>query len=218
MKKLPFVAVITAFLLAAACDAPVAIPATATPVPPTTTHESMPTPLPPTATPNPSTPTDETLPTSIPPVKIVSHENPASSRLELWLEFAFMPGDILPGSQIESDLNNGSLELTLPGGEKKTYQRVPHSPTDSEITSDIWLPEGIGVQMSPPPAGTLPLNGLSFENYTDSPNGPQIRVPIETLPDISAKGQYQVTWQSGSLRSNTVTFEWDASKITIHEP
>ena len=151
-------------------------------------------------------------------VRIVSHENPASSRLEVWLEFAFMPGDILPGSQIESGLNNGSLELTLPSGEKKTYERAPHSPTDSEITSDLWLPEGIGVQMSQPPAGTLPLNGLSFENYTVSSNGPQIRVPIETLPSISAQGQYQITWQSGSLRSNTMTFEWDGSKITIHEP
>jgi hypothetical protein len=146
-----------------------------------------------TETPITLTPTHEaTVPVT---VKIVSHENPASSRLELWLEFAFMPGDILPGSQIESDLNNGSLELTLPGGEKKTYERVP-SPTDSEI----------------------PLNGMSFENYNDSPSGPGIRIPIENISDVSAKGEYQVSWHSDNLRSNTVTFEWDGEKITVHEP
>ena len=165
--------------------------------------------------PIPSTPTHETIPSST--VRIVSHENPASSRLELWLEFAFEPGDTLLGSQIETDLNNGSLELTLPSGEKKTFKQVPHSPTDSEITSDVWLPEGTGIRTSPPPAGALPLNGFLFENYSNSPNGPQIRIPLEKISDISVIGEYQVAWKSGNLISNTLIFEWDGEKITVHE-
>ena len=128
-------------------------------------------------------------------VRIVSNKNPASSSLELWLEFAFMPGDILPGSQIEFDLNNGSLELMLPGGEKKTYPQAPHSPSDSEITSDVWLPEGTGIRTSPPPTGALPLNGFLFENYSNSPNGPQIRIPLEKISDISVIGEYHVVWE-----------------------
>ena len=216
MKKLPFVVVITVSLLATACGAPAAIQSTTTPIPLTPTHETSPTPMPPTAMPIPSTPTHETIPSSI--VRIVSHENPASSRLELWLEFAFEPGDTLPGSQIESDLNNGSLELTLPSGEKKTFKQVPHSPTDSEITSDVWLPEGTGIRTSPPPVGALPLNGFLFENYSNSPNGPQIRIPLEKISDISVIGEYQVAWKSGNLVSNALTFEWDGEKITVHEP
>ncbi len=180
----------------------------------------------PVVTVEPSSPTTETPITLTPnheaivpiTVRIVSNENPASSRLEIWLKFSFKPGDTLPGSQIESELNNGILELTLPSGEKKSFEQVPHSPTDSEITSDLWLPQGTGVRTSPPPAGSLPLNGFSFENYTNSPTGPQIRIPIENLSDISAKGQYQISWRSGSLSSNTVTFEWDGAKITVHEP
>ncbi len=210
-------------LLLVACSTPpqptavaTAIPPTATAVPSTPTLETLPTPLPPTDMPIPPTSIDQTAPASGSSVRIVGHENPATSRLELWLEFPVKPGDTLPGSQIESDLNSGSLELTLPGGDKKTFEQVPHSPTDAEINSDIWLPQDIGVRMSAPPAGSLPLNGMSFENYTDAPGGPQIRIPLENLPAISAKGQYQISWQSGSLRSNTLTFEWDGSKITVH--
>jgi Tol biopolymer transport system component len=163
-------------------------------------------------------PTQEAIPSSTSLVRIVSNNSPASSRLELWLEFAFAPGDTLPGSQIESELNNGILELTLPGGEKKTFEQVPHSLTDSEITSDLLLPQGIGTQGSPPPAGALPLNGFLFENYSNSPNGPQIRIPLEKISDISVIGEYQIAWKSGNLISNTVTFEWDGTGITVHVP
>ncbi len=151
-------------------------------------------------------------------VRIAGNENPASSRFEIWLKFSFKPGDILPGSQIESELNNGILELTLPGGQKKSFEQIPHSPTDSEITSNVFLPEGIGIRTFPSPAGTLPLNGFSFENFSNSPNGPQIRIPVEKISDISVIGEYQVAWKSGNLISDTLTFEWDGEKITVHEP
>jgi len=214
MKKLPFVVVITVSLLTTACGAPATIQSTATPITLPPTHETTPTPMPPIAMPIPATSTHETVPSST--VRIVGHENPASSRLELWLEFAFEPGDTLLGSQIETYLNNGSLELTFPIGEKKTFEQVPHSPTDSEIKSDVWLPEGTGIRTSPPPAGALPLNGFLFENYSNAPIGPQVRIPLDKISDISVIGEYQITWKSGDLISNTLTFEWDGEKIIVH--
>ena len=187
--------------------------------------------LPPQETPTPSTnltpavatllpfaPTEESSLTFIPFVRIVAHESMPSSGQELWLEFPFNPGDVLPGSQIESYLNNGSLELTLPNGEAKTISQVPHSPVDSEVTSDIWLPGNTGIQKSPAPAGMLPLNGMSFENYNESPSGPQIRIHRESLPDLSSIGQYKISWKSGDLISNVVVFGWDGKKITVREP
>jgi len=171
--------------------------------------------IPPTATLIPPTPTQESSGTLISLVKIVNHESMPPAGQQLWLEFAFNPGDILPGSQIEATLNNGTLELVMPGGEKKSLAQVPHSPTVDELSTDIWLPEGTGIQSSPPPAGTLPLNGMSFENYADSPNGPQIRIAVENLSDLTATGQYQITWQSGDLRSNSLIFDWNGKEITV---
>ena len=180
-------------------------------VPPTATY----TLIPPTATLIPPTPTQESSGTLISLVKIVNHESMPPAGQQLWLEFAFNPGDILPGSQIETILNNGILELVTPGGEKKSLAQAPHSPTEDELSTDIWLPEGTGIQSSPPPAGTLPLNGMTFENYADTVNGPQIRIAIENLSDLTATGQYQITWQSGDLRSNSVLFEWNGKEITV---
>jgi len=180
-------------------------------VPPTATY----TLIPPTATLIPPTPTNESSGTLISLVKIVNHESMPPAGQQLWLEFAFNPGDILPGSQIEAILNNGTLELVMPGGENKSLAQVPHSPTEDELSTDIWLPEGTGIQSSPPPAGSLPLNGRSFENYADSPNGPQIRIAVENLSDLTATGQYQITWQSGDLRSNSLVFDWNGKEITI---
>ncbi|KAF0110304.1 MAG: hypothetical protein FD147_1770, partial [Chloroflexi bacterium] len=116
-------------------------------VPPTATN----TLIPPTATPIPPTPTQENSGTLISLVKIVNHESMPPNGQQLWLEFAINPGDILPGSQVEAFLNNGTLELVLPGGEKKTLTLVPHSPTDDELSTDIWLPEGTGIRWSRPP-------------------------------------------------------------------
>jgi hypothetical protein len=99
---------------------------------------------------------------------------------------------------------------------KKILGKVPHSPSAEEMTNSICLPEGTGIRTVPAAAEALPINRYSFENYTDSPNGPQIRIPVEKIPDISAKGQYQITWQSGSLLSNKLTFEWDGKSILVH--
>jgi Tol biopolymer transport system component len=144
-----------------------------------------------TATPVPALPQGPS-PTAIQFVSIVSHEDLLTSLSALWLEFAILPGDILPGSQIEAALDNGFLELTLPGGEVKTFPQVPPATSD--------------------------LKAASFENYGSVPSGPQIRIPLETLADISMVGRYQVTWQSGMMHSNTVTFEWDGTQIIVFEP
>jgi hypothetical protein len=173
-----------------------------------------------TQTPAMSTPTatlTQELSGNFSSVKIVSHESIPPAGLELWLEFQMTPGDILAGSQIETALNNGLIELVMPDGETKTIDQVPHSPLESELSSDIWLPEGIGIQMSPAPAGMLPLNGMSFENYNDLPNGPQIRIHLEALTGLSVAGQYQISWKSGDLISNVLVFNWDGVKITIVE-
>lgn len=180
-------------------------------IPPTATY----TVNPPTTTSIPPTQTMESSGTLISLVKIVNHESMPPAGQQLWLEFAFNPGDILSGSQIEAILNNGMLELVLPGGEKKSLAQVPHSPTENELSTDIWLPEGTGIQSSPPPTGTLPLNGMSFENYADKPNGPQIRIAIENLSDLTTTGQYQITWQSGDLQSNSLVFDWNGKEITV---
>lgn len=164
-----------------------------------------------------ATPTQEFSNTNISSVRIVSHEFIPPAGLELWLEFQMTPGDILAGSQIETALNNGSIELVLPGGETKTIDQVPHSPLESELSSDIWLPEGTAIQMSQPPAGMLPLNGMSFENYNELPAGPQIRIHLEALTDLSVAGQYKISWKSGDLISNVLVFNWDGAKISIIE-
>ena len=153
---------------------------------------------------------------SLSSVKIVSHESILPAGLELWLEFQINTGEVLAGSQIETTLNNGVIELVLPGGETKTIAQVPHSPLESEVSSDIWLPEGTGIQMSPAPAGMLPLNGMSFENYNDFPNGPQIRIHLEALTGLSVAGKYQISWKSGGLVSNVLVFNWDGAKISIN--
>jgi hypothetical protein len=164
-----------------------------------------------------ATPTQEVSSTNISSVRIVSHEFIPPAGLELWLEFQIVPGDVLPGSQIETALNNGSIELVMPGGETKTIDRVPHSPLESELSRDIWLLEGTAIRSSPPPAGMLPLNGMSFENFNEFPAGPQIRIHLEALTGLSVAGQYKISWKSGDSISNVLVFNWDGAKISIIE-
>jgi hypothetical protein len=194
---------------------PTQVPPTATPIPIPPTLEASPTSMPPTDTSLPPTPAQEGVSTS---VIIVSNKIPGSAHLDLWLEFAFAPGDKLPGSQIDADLNNGSLDLVLPGGDKKTIVGEPHSPTDSEVTNNIFLPENLGISGSLVSNGKPPLDGMSFENYNPSPAGPEIRIPLEKLSYFSVNGLYQITWHSGSLLSNTLSFESDGSTITVQAP
>lgn len=138
-----------------------------------------------------STPALENSQTIIVSVAIVSPSIPGSPTQDLYLEFLFNPGDVLPGAQIDAELNNGTLELTLPGGEKKSYPGIPAD------------------------TGGMPFSSQSFENYSDTPSGPAIRIPCETIPDISAMGEYQISWHSENFQSNVLLFEWDGNKITV---
>jgi len=130
-------------------------------------------------------------------------------RLELWLEFVFKPGDILLGAEVDSYLDNGTLELTLPGGQKKTY---PQTPSANWEGRDVWLPENFGISRSVQPGSSKAL--VKFENYSDKPAGPQWRIALEKIPEVSAPGRYQISWQSGSLRTKNVVVDWNGKEIT----
>ena len=145
----------------------------------------------PTVMPVESTPTLENSQTIIVSVAIVSPSIPGSPTQDLYLEFLFNPGDVLPGTQIDVELSSGMLELTLPGGEKKSYPGIPAD------------------------TGGMPFSSQSFENYSDKPSGPALRIPIETIPDISATGEYQISWHSENFQSNILVFDWDGEKITV---
>jgi formylglycine-generating enzyme required for sulfatase activity len=139
----------------------------------------------------PASQTPETQSADNPRFRIVCHESPGTTRLELWLEFAFNSDNKLPGSQIEADLADGSLELTNPNGKKKSYPQIPNT------------------------SGGQSLNGATFENYNkDSNAGPQVRIDTSKIAEISAKGKYKVFWKSGSLTTNVLTFTWDGTRIT----
>ena len=222
-----------------------AIPPTATPIPPTVTPLPTATPIPPTATPSPTvtptttqtatktrtatitrtpTPTGPTrtpsprppTPTPIPPFKIVGHAGARNAKIDIWIEFIIQPGQSLKGSDIETYLNKGTLEVAYPNGEIKQYQEMPSSPTDSEVSNNAWLPEGIGVSWSSPQAGSSPLSTMVFENYTSNPSGPQIRIPLENI--LNAKGQYQLIWRSGIFASTAFVLDWDGINITVQTP
>jgi TolB protein len=155
---------------------------------------------------------------TVPQIRILGVTNPLTSKLELYLEFGFDQGSSLSGTEIERYLNEGVLEITTPDGKNKTFKKIPSSPTDSEISNNIWLPEGIAVNMSPAPAGSLPLHGIIFENYNELPGGPQIRLPLQENDVVSGTGVYQISWQSGNLRSNILKFEWNGAGLIIQEP
>lgn len=137
------------------------------------------------------TPTLENSQTIIVSVAIVSPSIPGSPTQDLYLEFLFNPGDVLPGTQIDVELSSGTLELTLPSGEKKSYPGIPAD------------------------TGGMPFSSQSFENYSDKPSGPALRIPIETIPDISATGEYQISWHSENFQSNILVFDWDGEKISV---
>ena len=129
-----------------------------------------------------------------PKIRIVSYQSSFSSFgvVELWLEFAVEPGQALKGSEIETYLSDGILEVELPSGEKKTFQQVPS------------------------PSAMAGLGGVTFENFSGFQWS--IRIPLGELLNTSIKGQYQVSWYSADLRSNTLILDWSGEKIIIREP
>lgn len=131
----------------------------------------------------------------VPKIRIVSHQSSFSSFgvVELWLEFAVEPGQALKGSEIETYLSDGILEVELPSGEKKTFQQVPS------------------------PSAMAGLGDATFENFSQTLSGPQIRIPLGELLNTSMKGQYQVSWHSADLRSNTMILDWSGEKIIVRE-
>jgi hypothetical protein len=58
------------------------------------------------------------------------------------------------------------------------------------------------------------LSEYTFENYNDTPHGPQIRIPLEEALRGFAVGEYRLTWQSIGSFSESITFEWDGKAIT----
>lgn len=174
------------------------VPPTATAIPPTATLTATSTLAPPTSTSAPP----------LKPVRITSHKSSPSSPEELWLEFVIRPQNTLIGSQIENYLSEGILEVVLPNDEKKIFEQMPAPPSEGK---EVWLPTGVAIKAQP---GDSLLGGSLFQNLTDSPVGPQIRIPLEKLLNGSAKGQYKISWKSGNLLSDRTIFDWDGKVIS----
>jgi hypothetical protein len=209
-----------------ACGAPAAVPPTATPAlpspaptvaPPTQTPTSVPptqtpTEVPPTPTPTSVPPT--LTPTEVPPtqmpvpatpapvavagpaIRILSHQPsfPSFGVVELWLEFAVEPGQALKGSEIMAYLSEGILQVNLPSGEQQTFPQVPS------------------------PSTMAGMEEATFGNYSQELGGPQLRIPLGELLKTPAKGQYQVSWQSGDLVSKPAIVDWNGAQVTVREP
>lgn len=159
-----------------------------------------------TATPQPTltstpmqTPAQPTVPSEaafIPTVNILSHEPsfPSLGAVELWLEFAIGPGETITGSEIATYLWDGTLEVELPGGEKREYPQVPS------------------------PMTLVGMEDERFDNQGLAPAGPQIRIALGELLNASAKGQYKVLWHSTDLSSKTMVLDWSGETVTPGEP
>lgn len=184
------------------------IPPTATPLPPTATFTTVPATATPTkvlASPTPRPPT----PTPIPAVKIVAHPGASSAQDELWLEFTFLKGETLTGDALSQSLENGVFEVILPDGTQKTFEGIPPAPQDGAAAQEaVWLPEGVAINSMSDSSGSYFLSTYTFENYNDTPHGPQIRIPLEDILQGLGAGTYQLSWRSVGTFSESLTFEW----------
>lgn len=204
-SRLLFVLVLAASLLAgcaapqATAVAPSAPPAQATAIPiqpsttsipptvantevkPTATRTAIPvtaTPRPPAATPAPT-------------VKMLFQPCVDPDVKDVWLEFTFPQSEVLSGDVLSQDLDGGTLEIVLPDGTEKTFDRVPPAPKDAAAAQTaVCLPEGVGINNLNGTPGDYFLSEYTFENYSSTPHGPQIRVPLEEVMKGFAAGSY----------------------------
>ena len=147
-------------------------------------------------------------------VRIVSN-TAISTQAQLMLQFLFRSTAMVEGKRIESYLKDGVLELVEPNGTKRSVKNFPQSPTHAELARELWLPEALTVTKDESETSTSPLGAMDFLNGTDNPIGPQLRIPLPRILDITLKGVYEVSWHSRSLISNAVKVEWDGSSLKL---
>lgn len=224
-SRLIFVVVLAAALLAG-CAAPQATAAapTAPPTPPTAvpiqpSNTSIPpaaakptatlAPAPSTATPRPP------AATPAPSVKILLQPCVDPNVKDVWLEFTIPQSEVLTGDVLSQDLDAGVLEIVLPDGSVKTFDQVPPAPKDAAAAQTaVCLPEGVGINNLNGKPGSYFLSEYTFENYSSTPHGPQIRVPLETVMQGFAAGSYQLWWHATGASSERMIIAWDGKAAT----
>lgn len=147
-----------------------------------------------------------------PPSVSIVVEQCAQSSQTAWLQFLINAKSgaartALPTTVIDEYLTRGRLELRLPTGTTEYYDKTPRPLSDLRNNSDLCMPKDVAFDRTP--------QGTSFENYSSVPRGPLMRIPLETLRGLRAKGQYSLTWRSGETYSNALAFTWDGRMMVV---
>lgn len=227
-SRLIFVFVLAAGLMAG-CAAPQATAAapTATALAQATIAPAQPTTIPATATRPPVIPTATAAVITVPPapkppasapsptVKMLMQSCVDPDTKDLWLEFTFPKSEVLSGDVLSQSLETGTLEIIFPDGSVQAFDEVPPAPKDATAAQTaVCLPEGVGINNLNGKPGDYFLSEYTFENYSDSPHGPQIRVPLEEVMKGFSAGAYQLSWHSTDFISEGIIVEWDGNAVT----